>query len=410
MITLWKFVLSIALLASCVMAAFIQSPVPPSSRENFLYDPDKDGRLDLISIKFLGAVSREYLNAMVDSLTFDWIDSSGEVSHERCHVSDFELDRNAVRRVNVNLKSRQKNWLVQTDSRSLGNVRLFLKGGSVYSVHVQDRMAPVVQSAQLRSHLDESLNDTLNVLLSEPVSLKNECSDFLEFKSGSNVFSLQAMDVQWNKENSSATVILNAKSLMPRDSVRLRPECVFDLSGNRASDSAVFVYANGFYPLNFEIGSMAVSNEILNGANVPIFQLRFETAEEKFPNDEEWGVGMDLLTPEFNGAVKDALGMKSTAVLEPSKLRIQYNVKIYTNLGEYIVGTTSDVYGDDERFEGTAKRLFLKWNLMDAKHRRMGTGAYIANAAVVVTYDGTLVYRSDVRHGPAAKIFGVKRR
>jgi hypothetical protein len=55
------------------------------------------------------------------------------------------------------------------------------------------------------------------------------------------------------------------------------------------------------------------------------------------------------------------------------------------------------------------KRLFLRWNLMDAHHRRVGSGAYLANVAVMIKYDGKTVYYSE-EEGITTQVFGVLRR
>lgn len=424
---LWKFVAALMLLSSSVFAAFIQSPIPPSSRENYLQDSDRDGRLDRVVIKFLGTVTREYLDQMVDSLTFNWVDLNGERVHYRRLAKDLNLDPVVKRRIFVDLTDVQSDWMACTGLRlgeqEIGNFRLYLKDGSEYAVPMRERMAPVVRSAHLRSHLPQKqkrkespVRDTLNVVMSESIGMKSGCVEFLEFKSDASgdVEVLSPLNVIWNGDSSAASVILDVDAphrLMPRDSVRLLASCVLDSSENRASDSARFIPVNGFYPLDYETGDMVTevtSQDI--PADAPIFQLLFKDIDSGYPNKQEWGVGMNVLSVEFINAVKDVLGMKDVAVIDAAKLRVQYVVKIYTNLGDFVVGTTSDVYGDDERFEGAAKRLFLKWNLMDGSRRRVGTGAYIANVAITVTYDDQLVYRSDVHHGPTTKIFGVKRR
>ena len=46
---------------------------------------------------------------------------------------------------------------------------------------------------------------------------------------------------------------------------------------------------------------------------------------------------------------------------------------------------------------------------MDAHHRRVGSGAYLANVAVRIKYDGKTVYYSD-DEGISTQVFGVLRR
>lgn len=421
MTRLWKNMLLTMLLVSSSFSAFIQSPIPTSSRENYLMDLDRDGKLDRISIKFLGPVNREYLDQMVDSLTFEWLDSAGTLSRNRVKSKDLVLDAKDSRRVNVDLQSLNNRLYVHTGP--INNIRLFLKGGTVYSVPVRDRMVPMVRSAFFRGSLLQDRNgknvlarDTLIVELSENVVVSEKCSEFIEYRSPADTSArvLTMTDISWNQDSSAAVLILDGAApqrLMPRDSLRLLPDCVRDREGNVSSEQSRFVYVNGLYPLNFEAGSMVVDRFSGNeGNDEPVFQLLFKEVNSGYPNEQEWGVAMEVRSAEFDNVVRDQLGLKENVALDYGKLRVQYNVKIYTNLGEFVVGTMADVYGDDHRFENEAKRLFLKWNLMDGSRRRVGTGAYIANIAVVVTYDGKLVYRSDVHHGPTTRIFGVKRK
>ena len=119
---------------------------------------------------------------------------------------------------------------------------------------------------------------------------------------------------------------------------------------------------------------------------------------------------MEEMDEEFMDGVRSTLGLPGKVALDPSKLLIHYNLKIYTNLGTYVVGTSFDVKGSDPRFENAGKKLFLKWNMIDGQHRRVGTGVYIADFFVHVTYNGKTIYRNDVHSGSTTQIFGVKRR
>lgn len=410
---LWKFALTLALLSCSALAAFIQSPIPPSSRENFLMDSDKDGKVDGMSIKFLGAVSREYIDQMVDSLTFLWPDSAGSLERLKFTAKDVVIDPKMNRRVNLDLSKGLSRRQTYTSVFPEMDARLYLKGGNVYSIAFRDRMEPVVSGAYLKSHRN-GVSDTLELNFSEPIQPKANCHDFIEYKSAKDGYGgiLHGTSIQWNNDSTRMFLSLeggDSRQLTSQDSVRILASCVMDSAGNVSTDSARYVYVNGFYPWNYEIGSMAVLQMGKVDGDEPIFQLLFEDPHASIPDEDNWGLALDVLTAEFINAVKSTLGMKESAKLDLTKLRVQYNMKIYTSLGEYVVGTSADVRGNDKRFEGSAKKLFLKWNLMDGSRHRVGTGAYIANVAVAISYDGNLVYRSDVHHGPTTRIFGVKR-
>lgn len=419
---LWKIeILAVMLLVSSVFAGFIQSPIPPSSRDNFMRDMDGDGRLDRIDIKFLGVITNEYLDQMVDSLTFDWLNVDGLVSHYRVNRKSFILDSSFTRRVLVDLKSRQKDFKILTalsvDSLpkgALGNVHLFLRDGSVYDVNVKDQMAPVISEGFLKSSRGQG-SDSLTLMFSESISGISGCDVMLESKvHGDTVSRFWATsDIEWNENHNAAVFVFDGtssdKRLLPGDSIRLTPKCARDSARNIVADNAGFAEMTGFYPLEVLMSKM-VRVETSVSDNLPIFQMRFEDLPSEMPDEENWGIAIDVLGPEFENAVRDILGLSQKTVLDLSKLSIRLSLRIYTNLGSFVVGTSDEIFGDDSRFEGGAKRLFLKWNLMDGMRKHVATGAYISNAAVIISYDGQVVFRNDYHHGPTTQIFGVKRR
>ena len=101
--------------------------------------------------------------------------------------------------------------------------------------------------------------------------------------------------------------------------------------------------------------------------------------------------------------------MHSQEEFDASKVVVFLNLRIYTNLGSFVANTKYKIKGNDKRFKKSAKRLFLRWNLMDAHHRQVGSGAYLANIAVMIKYDGKTVYYSE-NEGLTTQVFGVLRR
>ena len=384
-----------------------------------MLDSDGDGRLDRINIKFLGNVSEEYLDQMVDSLSFDWMDSSRVVTRYVVGRKAFSLDKSDGRRVVVDLSELQDRFSVQTSMTYggdffLGNVKLHLSEGSVFDVPMRDKMAPVVKGAFLHSYRGEG-TDSLVVDFSERVDLVWGCQDVLEFKKkdGAPAFFTNLSDAVWSVNNTSALFLLDGNSsrewLEPRDFVRLTPRCVQDFTHNVSDEKGAFAMIEGFFPLEVRISRM-VEEISAPAEELPIFQLQFKDLNVAVPNENEWGLSIDVLGHEFENAVRDALGLEQKKELDLKKLKIYYNLRIYTNLGAHVVGTSGVIYGDDSRFNGHGTRLFLKWNLMDGMRRRVATGAYISNGIIIVSYDGQVVFRNDVHHGPTTRVFGVKRR
>jgi len=410
-----------ALLTGSAVAAFIQSPVPPSSKENYLLDKDGDGRLDGIDVKLLGTISQDYLDHMLDSVTFDWVDTNNAMVHVVATKADFKFDTSTPRNVFVDLSVKQSAWRHQTSispedyPTDLGNFKMYMAGGTSYTFSAQDKMIPVINDVLLRSYRGIR-SDTLSMTFSEGMNVSSGCNTFLVYKKVGDPVerSLPMVAALWNQSATSVNIILDAslnqgERLAPRDSVRMLEKCVGDSLKNMATEKSKFVAVAGYYPLEIQTSSMVVDNQTFD-EKTPIFQLQFQKEDTQVPNENSWGYAMDVMDEEFLNAVRSSLGLSSKVELDPAKLQIHYNLRIYTNLGTYVVGTSFDVKGSDPRFENSEKKLFLKWNLMDAAHRRVGTGVYIADFIVHVTYNGETIYRNDVHHGPTTQIFGVKRR
>lgn len=417
---LWKIAMATALLSSSVFAAFIQSPVPPSSKENYLLDKDGDGRLDGIDIKLLGTISQEYLDQMMDSVTFDWVDTNNAVVHIVATKADFKFDAAAPRNMFVDLSGKLGDWRRQTAISTedyptdLGNFKMFMAGGTSYTFSTQDKMIPVINDVLLRSYRGLR-SDTLSMTFSEGMKISAGCNTFLMYKKVGDPVerSLPMVAALWNQSATSVDIILDAslnqgERLAPRDSVRMFEKCIGDSLNNVADESSKYFAVAGYFPLEIRTSSMVVDLQTAD-KNAPVFQLQFQKEDAQVPNENSWGYAMDVMDEEFLNAVRSTLGLSSKVVLDPAKLLIHYNLRIYTNLGTYVVGTSFDVKGSDPRFENSGKKLFLKWNMMDASRRRVGTGVYIADFVVHVTYNGETIYRNDVHHGPTTQIFGVKR-
>lgn len=415
---LWTFVVALTLLASSAFAAFIQSPIPPSSQENYLLDSDGDGRLDRVDLKFLGSLSKEYVSQMVDSLTFDWLNSAGLVKHYAVGPKQFILDSTYSRRASLDLRPLEKGFAILTemvtDGDSLGNFKMFLHDGSVFDIPVKDKMAPVIQEIFLKSSRGMS-NDSLSIVFSERVAKAYSCENLFESRSSRDSLKhfRKPVSISWIDGTSAQLVFENEEGvndyLLPGDSIRLTPGCFVDSAAkNPSAENAPFKVVDGFYPLEVHTANMVYGED--SSENLPVFQMLFEKEGANVPNENNWGVAMDVMGPEFENAVRDALGMDHKEKLDLSKLKIFVNVRIYTNLGSFVVATTDEIYGNDPRFDGRPTRLFLKWNLMDGNRRKVGTGAYISNAVLIVSYKDQVVFRNDIHRGPTTQAFGVKRK
>lgn len=421
-----KVSLGMLLLCGGAFAAFIQSPIPPSSQQNFVRDTDGDGHMDQMEIRFLGNLTKEYISEMMDSLTFEWIDSSGASRHYTVQKKQFALNPANKRSVVVDLKPVQKGFRLLTALSTMefsasvyGSALLYLKDGSVYPVVLKDAMAPSIMSAHLKNMRGKT-RDSLTALFSERVQPTAGCSALLEYKSANDgkVRKLKTNEITWNVWMNSAVFVFDKKStpdaLTYRDSLRLVEGCVGDSSGNVSLKVAKFSPLTGYSPFEVEVPSMAVDSAGKNAvasemSGRPIFQLNFQPLPVETARDSAWGIYMDVLGEEFDNALRDALKMDEKTPVNMAKLKIRFDICIYTNLGAYVVGTRADVAGDDSRLGGKPTQLSLRWNFMDSHGRRVSTGVYIASVTTLVEYDGKAVFRNGT-DATASYVFGVVRR
>ena len=416
-----KYAFLLTLLCSGAFGAFIQSPIPPNSKQNYFRDADGDGRMDLVSLRFLGVISQEYLTTMIDSLVFDWLDSSGVKSRYVVRSAQMSLDPSNNRQVLVDLKAKQERFMPLTArdrkdyaGMNFGNATLYVADSIEYPLNIRDGMAPTISNAHLKSYRGKA-PDTLTLNFTESVQLDEGCVSHFEFKGtkDSTVRLLSVNSMVWGHWKDQVTLQLpgdltEKERLSTRDSIRFVGGCARDSLRNATTSQAKFFPVTGFYPFDVQFPVMAVEHGDEN-ENAPVFQLVFESAEDSL-RDSVWQVSMEVMGAEFENALREALGMDEKVFIDPSKVQFHCSVKIYTNLGSYVVGTKMDVKGDDPRFKYSPTRLGLRWNLMDGNRRRVATGAYLANIIVAVEYDGNIVFRTDRNLGAATRVFGVMRR
>ena len=414
-------ILSIAMLVFANWVwAFVQAPVPPSTQQNYFLDEDEDGRMDHLQIRFLGTISQEYIDEKMDSLVVNWIDSTTRPTRVVVPKEDFILDTVSNRKITIDLSDRQSSFYQLTAfsapnifAYSYGASELYLSDGNVYRLNMKDGMAPTIMSCQLKSRRAGG-TDTLKVLFSEKVKPSQSCDVYMEFWSSKDsiIRELVPNSIEWVVFNNDAALLFDGNAgserLSVRDSVRLMYSCMKDSSGNAVTKQTKFHPVEGFFPFELLRQNIVKVSESEN-LDEPIFDLSFESLETKVPNDTAWGFAVDVLGSDFESSVREFLKMRSQEEFDPSKVVVYFNLRIYTNLGSFVANTRYKIKGNDKRFEKSAKRLFLRWNLMDAHHRRVGSGAYLANVAVRIKYDGKTVYYSD-DEGISTQVFGVLRR
>lgn len=415
------FTLFLTLLCSGAFGAFIQSPIPPSTKQNFLRDSDNDGRLDKIEVRFLGAISQEYLDQMVDSLVFDWIDSNGVKTYYTITQKQMSIDSANPRLVVIDLAKESREFLPIT-SRSrmdyagvrFGGLTLYVADSIEYAVNLRDGMMPAISYAHLKSFQGKG-TDTLTLDFTESVEFVDGCNAYFEFKGekDTTIRVLPMGNITWDYWMTGATIelpgnLLAGESISTRDSIRFLNGCIRDTVKNMVSNQAKFFPVTGYYPYSVTFPVLTVDHRS-SVDDSPVFQLEFDDATD-VKEDSLWRISMNVMGAEFENALREYLKMSEKTPVDYSKLSFICNVKIYTNHGSYVVGSKMQVKGDDPRFTYSPTRLSLRWNFMDGNRRRVATGAYIANVLVSVEYDGKVVFRNDSESSSEVRMFGVIRR
>lgn len=399
--------------------AFVQSPITPSGQKNYYLDMDKDGRLDMIIVRFLGSISKSYVDEMLDSLAFTWVDSLENIRRFVIPKSGLTVDSLSNRQLKIDLSDRQWEFFPYTSLTNpvthltdFGTCVLYMANSNEGTIlNMRDGMAPSVKRLELRSH-GRGISDTLLVDFTEYVVGENGCEAYLEFKSedDSKIRILPSSLVEWDYGQTRAHFILDENikhvaNLTPKDSIRLLTSCIADSLNNSVSDEAKFFAILGSYP--FDLYFQNIVHEYERDVRDSVFQVVFDDVEHVVPNDSTWGVAMDILGPEFEKNVRETLRMLPDVNFEKSKVAVSYNVWIYNNLGDYIAHKNVLIKGDDEGFGGEAKKVYLRWNMLNEKHRRVSTGVYIARVSVVVQYAGKVVWKNS---GKKEHTFGLIRR
>lgn len=401
--------------------AFVQDPVPPSSQQNYFLDTDEDGQMDRLQVRFLGVISQEYIDEKMDSLAVNWVDSAGRTVRIVVPKEEFILDTVSKRGIFVDFSDRQSSFYQLTAlsapnlfAYGYGTCELYLSDGSMYRLNMKDGMAPTIMSCQLKSRRAGG-TDTLKVFFSEKVKPAQSCDVYMEFWSSKDsvVRELVPNSIEWGVFNNEASLLFDgdassSERMSVRDSVRLLYSCMKDSSGNTVTKQTKFHSVEGYFPFELFRQNLVRTSDS-EALSEPIFDLTFESLETKVPNDTAWGFAVDVLGSDFESSVREILKMRPQEEFDPSKVVVYFNLRIYTNLGSFVANTKYKIKGNDKRFEKSAKRLFLRWNLQDAHHRRVGSGAYLANVAVRIKYDGNTVYYSE-DEGISTQVFGVLRR
>ncbi|MFA6836799.1 MAG: hypothetical protein WCR04_10415 [Fibrobacteraceae bacterium] len=415
---LWHiFALCGGMLPAFAIASFIQNPIPPSTEKNFFKDRNGDGKMDIVEWTFLGNLTKDYLDSAVDSLTFTWPDSNGNIRNFCIKGTELLIDSSSSRKLLLNLSKDNNIQAKQTAIwGSFGSSFIYYKGNSPIEIQMKDGMAPAIKRAYLKSSKGNG-SDTLKVSFTEGVAEVQSSSDIFEYKSYNtqDMQPISGTSVLWNPENTEATIIWTSSttSVIPKDSLRILSYTLKDSSQNKVQSGSAFTKIEGTYPFEIRTNTLIEFSHSEAMQKKSIFERIFANPSDSLPQKENAGVAIDIGGEELATSIREALG-DSSIKIDPSKISILIDLRLYTNLGEYVTSIHTETQCSDARFPNfncleNAKTLFLKWNLMSNDRRIVGTGAYIAKIFAGITYNNTTIWRND-NETNAVQVWGVHRK
>jgi hypothetical protein len=219
------------------------------------------------------------------------------------------------------------------------------------------------------------------------------------------------MAVVWSDDGLSISLLFPAQGVgVPKsgDYVRLNdgPGLATDAAGNRPGPQSRFRIITG----DKRTGIKTITyNEISSNPVVqsgPIFVLSRETTgttiKEVVEKTGRMGFLLELELGDFTS------GDGFTPV-EPSQVRLDYNVALFSNLGTPIASETHSLPCTDLLFNGDCRmargKIFLGWNYTSKNGQKIGTGAYVSTLQFQVKVNG-----KPESTGKIEEIWGILRR
>lgn len=308
---------------------------------------------------------------------------------------------------------------------------------------VTDRIAPVIVAARV-DNFSEQLN-RLTVTLSEPVKMIDETNSKAPFTFYMNSATEVAEAARYASPTANAapgglgseklTLVFDktqsTKNPTPRlgDFIRFRADSwMWSDTTNIASDAAQRVAGDsamhwnsptdynstarlpspwvtivGDYSVEVSAIKLATMNKDIDSKNTPaveVFTIPTTMGKDEiaklYPNTLGFIVKSDMASFMSKDSVTEKFFNEHPEAL--AEVYFQYDVKFYTNLGNYVAGKSNKIYCLDEvnkqkfgkeYFGGkdcrsTQGNFYISWNMLSDKKRLVGTGAYIAKLSSFV--------------------------
>ena len=190
--------------------------------------------------------------------------------------------------------------------------------------------------------------------------------------------------VRWDSDGKAAEIRMESgvklvERMNPADSVRfdLAGDKFVDREGNGVSGLAPAEMVEGDPRVLMQAYSFASK---LDADESEKDAITFEVADKLTSEEAHKALGV-LMDISFATILKEN---EKTPEMDLAEIGMEWELEVYTNLGNFVARKTQKIKCDDrEIFDGNCfenpHQLYLRWNMLSDKGRRVGVGAYVAH-------------------------------
>ena len=358
---------------------------------HFFLDEDENGQMDKIVIQANGAIA----NAGDYELDFAWRDEGDRDFSEKLNFSKATFDATSEQFTFL-MSDFAEDFTIYESLTSIDflgddlNAEI-LSEGSDKGIFIADSMKPVISGALLG---EQSEKDILTIKFTEEIDVDKIDYAFEKqllqfFGDGYSGLVKEALREQWSTDNTTLVYELtydaNEQRIRPKDFVAGIPAegHIFDMVGNPVSETQEIII--GDKPIltdHSKIVTIGNDKEIDPDEKPYIWVKKGKTVEEVTQEQGELGILIE-------GAIIDIFlkEIEDFDALDPEDFKIEYQLRVYSSIGQFLMTENGEIPCADEE-NGmdncldaiNAKNVFVKWNGLDYKGRKAGTGVYIFQA------------------------------
>jgi len=377
---------------------------------NGFFDTNGDGKLDSIAITFMEGLTADQIDSLF--LSFVWKDTLGNPLELRPDPSVLQWSASNPTVVSWKFNADSlgvKPFLtsIVDESYGYGNIltRWEVNGeqfADTLAISMSDRMAPVLVSAQIWPVSNNAhKGDSLSLVFSEPVDTASLASlDFLDFlMTGSSASAYGVTKAFWSDSGRVLGVRVAQDTALnlradPGDSLRilLVNSGISDTHGNvMQSDGLPVLLTGNARVLTSTSFEAQVKNRADLGADAPVdangdpipVSVTYWDDDATLADLPAGSLGMLLDVGQATVGSRDSI--QSTMDLDLSKIGMDWELDVFTNLGGAVASSKGSISCNDTTSAGYAgncfknrRQVYISWNLLADDGRKAGHGVYAA--------------------------------